>query len=159
MDERILKWLFDVKIAIAEIESYFENSEMDFFKYRENLMLKRAVERDLEIIGEAINRIITKDSNFESKITNAKSIIGLRNQVIHAYDNISDENALNNVFRIFQTLVYTELTCKQGARLVESCYQSGIMRVINHTSASCFRILRSSNLLFQVFQLGLLFRT
>jgi len=53
MDERILKWLFDVKIAITEIESYFENSEMDFFKYKENLMLKRAVERDLEIIGEA----------------------------------------------------------------------------------------------------------
>jgi uncharacterized protein with HEPN domain len=26
---------------------------MDFFKYRENLMLKRAVERNLEIIGEA----------------------------------------------------------------------------------------------------------
>jgi len=92
MDERILKWLFDVKIAIAEIDSYFENSEMDFFKYRENLMLKRAVERDLEIIGEAINRIIKKDSSFENKITNAKSIIGLRNQVIHAYDSISDEN-------------------------------------------------------------------
>jgi uncharacterized protein with HEPN domain len=45
-------------------------------------MLKRAVERDFEIIGEAINRIITRD---------AKAIIGLRNQVIHAYDNISDE--------------------------------------------------------------------
>jgi len=41
---------------------------------------------------EAINRIIKKDSNFESKITNAKSIIGLRNQVIHVYDSISDEN-------------------------------------------------------------------
>lgn len=92
MDERILKWLFDAKIAIMEIESYFESSEMDFFKYRENLMLKRAVERDLEIIGEAINRIIKKDSAFENKITNSKSIIGLRNQVIHAYDSISDEN-------------------------------------------------------------------
>jgi uncharacterized protein with HEPN domain len=65
---------------------------MDFFKYRENLMLKRAVERDLEIIGEAINRILKKDSSFENKITNAKLIIGLRNQVIHAYDSISDEN-------------------------------------------------------------------
>jgi len=41
MDERILKWLFDIKIAINEIESYFESSEMDFFKYRENLMLRR----------------------------------------------------------------------------------------------------------------------
>ena len=55
-------------------------------------MLKRAVERNLEIIGEAINRIITRDNLFTEKISNAKTIIGLRNQVIHAYDNISDEN-------------------------------------------------------------------
>jgi uncharacterized protein with HEPN domain len=55
-------------------------------------MLKRAFERNLEIIGEAMNRIITRDSSFENKITNSKSIIGLRNQVIHSYDNISDEN-------------------------------------------------------------------
>ena len=46
----------------------------------------------LEIIGEAMNRIITRDSSFEEKITNAKAIIGLRNHVIHAYDNVSDEN-------------------------------------------------------------------
>lgn len=92
MDERILKWLFDIKLAIEEIDSYFESSEMDFFAYKKNLMLKRAVERDLEIIGEAINRIIKRDPGFEDKITNAKAIIGLRNQVIHAYDNISDEN-------------------------------------------------------------------
>lgn len=55
-------------------------------------MLKRAVERDLEIIGEAINRIVKRDESFHDKISNAKAIISLRNQVIHAYDNISDEN-------------------------------------------------------------------
>lgn len=92
MDERILKWLFDIKMAIDEIEDFFKNEEKDFFKYRNNLMLKRAVERNLEIIGEATNRIITRDNSFNEKITNAKAIISLRNQVIHAYDNISDEN-------------------------------------------------------------------
>ena len=92
MDERILKWLYDIKIAIDEIDSYFETHDKDFFKYRSNLMLKRAVERDLEIIGEAINRIVKKDESFHDKITNARAIIGLRNQVIHAYDTISDEN-------------------------------------------------------------------
>lgn len=91
MDERILKWLFDIKMAIDEINSYFEKEEKDFFKYRQNLMLKRAVERDLEIIGEAINRIITRDKTFIDKISNAKAIIGLRNHVIHSYDTISDE--------------------------------------------------------------------
>lgn len=92
MDERILKWLYDIKIAIEEIESYFEDHEKDFTTYRKNLMLKRAIERDLEIIGEAMNRILNKDSSFQNKISNAKAIIGLRNQVIHGYDNISDEN-------------------------------------------------------------------
>lgn len=55
-------------------------------------MLKRAVERNLEIIGEAINRILSRDSHYEKIINDARAIIGLRNQVIHAYDSISDEN-------------------------------------------------------------------
>ena len=92
MDERILKWIYDIDFALNEIESYFEGKDKNFFDYKENTMLKRAVERDLEIIGEAINRILKRDPSFENKIKDAKAIIGLRNQVIHAYDNISDEN-------------------------------------------------------------------
>lgn len=92
MDKRILKWLYDVKIAIDEINTYFVGERMDFFEYKKNLMRKRAVERNLEIIGEAINRIIKSDNSYSSKITDALAIVGLRNQVIHAYDNISDEN-------------------------------------------------------------------
>ena len=92
MDDRILKWLFDIKIAIDEIDEYFKLYPRDFFEYRKNVMLKRAVERDLEIIGEAINRIIKRDDTYLEKISHAKAIIGLRNQVIHAYDNISDES-------------------------------------------------------------------
>jgi len=91
MDERILKWLFDIKISIEEIEGFFEGHEKDFFKYQSNTMLKRAVERNFEIIGEAVNRIIIRDSSFTVKISNSRAIIGLRNQVIHAYNNISDE--------------------------------------------------------------------
>ena len=90
MDERILKWLFDIKGAIDEIDSYFEKIPKDFNQYKLNLVLKRAVERDLEIIGEAVNRILKYDPKFQ--IQNSKGIIGLRNQIIHAYDNISDEN-------------------------------------------------------------------
>lgn len=88
MDEKILKWFYDIKIAIDEIDGFFMDGERDFFKYRENLMLKKAVERNLEIIGEALNRIIKRDKDFEEKITHAKSIIGLRNQIIHVYDGI-----------------------------------------------------------------------
>ena len=92
MDERILKWLYDIKMAIEEIDSFFIEEQKDFFIYRNNVMLKRAVERNLEIIGEALNRVTTRDNSFTDKISNAKAIIGLRNKVIHAYDNISDEN-------------------------------------------------------------------
>lgn len=91
MDERILKWFYDIKLSIDEIESFFENDSKEFLEYQKNIMLKRAIERNLEIIGEAVNRIIKKDSNFELKISNSKAIIGLRNQVIHSYDSISDE--------------------------------------------------------------------
>ena len=90
MNEKILKWLFDIKAAIEEIESFFEDYPKDFNLYKSNLILKRAIERDLEIIGEAVNRIIKTDNNFP--IENAKRIIGLRNQIIHAYDNVSDES-------------------------------------------------------------------
>ena len=92
MDERILKWIFDIQIAINEIDVFFTIYPKDFFEYKNNIVLKRATERELEIIGEAVNRIIKQDSSFENQITNAKSIIDLRNQVIHAYDSISDEN-------------------------------------------------------------------
>ena len=58
MDEKILKWLYDIRDAIIEIESYFNDFPMDFNQYKTNIILKRAVERDLEIIGEAVDRIL-----------------------------------------------------------------------------------------------------
>ena len=91
MEDKILKWLYDIETAINEIESYFINKKMDFFEYKKNLMRKRVAERNLEIIGEATNRIIKSDNSFTAKINDSNAIIGLRNQVIHAYDNISDE--------------------------------------------------------------------
>jgi len=44
----------------------------------------------LEIVGEAMNPILKEDPEFEIK--NATRIIGLRNQIIHGYDSVSDEN-------------------------------------------------------------------
>lgn len=50
---------------------------------------KRAVERNLEIIGEAMNRILKKEEHFPIK--DARKIISLRNRIIHGYDMVSDE--------------------------------------------------------------------
>lgn len=92
MDERILKWLYDIKLAVEEINSYFISEPKTFSNYKSNILLKRATERNFEIIGEAMNRIILRNPNFSELIKDSRAIIGLRNQIIHAYDNISDEN-------------------------------------------------------------------
>jgi uncharacterized protein with HEPN domain len=90
MTEKQLKLLYDIKMSIDDIESYFEKESRTFENYKRNSLLKRAIERNLEIIGEAINRILKEDPYFP--IDNARRIIGLRNQIIHGYDSVSDEN-------------------------------------------------------------------
>jgi len=90
MKEKVLKCLFDIRNAIAEIHAFFVDREKRFDDYSKDIILKRAIERNLEIIGEAISRIIKEEPNFP--IQNARRIIGLRNQIIHGYDSVSDEN-------------------------------------------------------------------
>jgi len=89
MDPEIKTWLFDVLQSIAEIESYFEGKPKRYDEYIVDIKTKRAVERDIEIIGEAVNRILKKDKDF--KIENAQRIIGARNRIAHGYDKISDD--------------------------------------------------------------------
>jgi uncharacterized protein with HEPN domain len=89
MDDKIKTWLFDILSATIEIESFFEEGQRKFEHYVKDIKTKRAVERNLEIIGEAMNRILEKDSNF--KLTNARKIVDTRNRIIHGYDSISDD--------------------------------------------------------------------
>ena len=86
----MLKCLYDIKFSIEEIDSFFSNRKMTFEIYSSDILLKRAIERELEIIGEAMNRILKEDTEFP--LENAHRIVGLRNQIIHGYDSISDEN-------------------------------------------------------------------
>ncbi len=90
MNERVLKCLYDIKLAIDEIDVYFVQSPKTYENYKSDLKLRRAIERNLEILGEAMNRILKEDPLFV--IENSKRIIGLRNQIIHGYDSVSDEN-------------------------------------------------------------------
>jgi len=89
MDEELKGWLYDILQAINEIESFFEDRPKQFETYLKDIRTKRAVERNLEIIGEAANRILKTEPNFP--LPNAKQIIGTRNRIIHGYDTISDE--------------------------------------------------------------------
>jgi len=88
MDNLQQKYLVDISVSIASIEEYL-GDKRDFFVYQNNKMLRRAVEREFEIIGEAMNKLdkIAPELSISSK----KLIIGLRNRVIHGYDKIDNE--------------------------------------------------------------------
>jgi uncharacterized protein with HEPN domain len=87
MADEIKKYLFDINEAIVSIESYL-GEKRDFNVYQQNKMLRRAVEREFEIIGEAMNKL--DDINPDLPVSSKKLIIGMRNRVIHGYDRIDD---------------------------------------------------------------------
>ena len=89
MDNEIKTWLYDILQSINEIESYYEDKPRKFEEYVSDIKTKRAIERNLEIIGEAVNRIIKKDKDFQ--LDHAEKIIGTRNRIIHGYDKVSDD--------------------------------------------------------------------
>ena len=87
MKDEIKKMLFDIKEAADSIFEYL-GKKRDFFVYNENKMLQRAVEREFEIIGEAMNNILKIDPDIPIK--NARRIIDSRNLVIHSYDKVDN---------------------------------------------------------------------
>ncbi len=101
MDLEIKKFLFDIKESIDSIEKYL-GDKRDFSVYIADKMLRRAVEREFEIIGEAMNRIEKLDSTLD--ISSKKQIINMRNRVIHGYDKIDNEIIWGTIVRHLPTL-------------------------------------------------------
>lgn len=89
MDDTIRTWLYDILSSINEIESYFIETPKMFKIYQNDIRTKRAVERNIEIIGEAMSRILKENS--EIKISNSRKIVDVRNRIIHGYDSVSDD--------------------------------------------------------------------
>jgi len=75
------KLIADIRLSIDEIERFCAGKQYDDFEV--DLLLQRAIEREMEIIGEALNRLIRID---EETIPEYRSIIGLRNIIAHGYD-------------------------------------------------------------------------
>jgi len=88
MELAIKKLLFDIHESIESIEKYLEDKR-DFKLYLSNKMMRRAVEREFEIIGEALGRIEKLDTTLN--ISGKRQIISMRNRVIHGYDKIDNE--------------------------------------------------------------------
>lgn len=113
MDRDVAKWLIDIRNSILEIEGFFTGKQMIFAEYQQNTLLRRGCERNLEIIGEAINRVLKHQADIE--ISNAKKIVQFRNIVIHSYDNLIDETVWAIIIRhlpVLKTEVEKILTDK-----------------------------------------------
>ena len=85
MTEQAKKYLSDILRAIELIEQ-FTNSTDNYSAYSNDLKTQSAVERQLGIIGEAVNKF---DKLFpEWTLENARKIVGFPNRLIHTYDAV-----------------------------------------------------------------------
>jgi len=88
MDLEIKTWLQDIYRSIEEIDSFLP-SERNFLDFQNDLKTKKAIERNIEIIGEALNRILKGKPNI--RITDSRKIVDTRNRIIHGYDSVTED--------------------------------------------------------------------
>ena len=81
------KYLFDIQRAIALIEAFVLDTAT-FAEYRADLKTRSAVERQLAIVGEAVNHLRRVEP--EAKLPNTKLMVDFRNRLIHSYDNVNE---------------------------------------------------------------------
>lgn len=89
MQPEIKTWLYDIRVNIEEIQTFVGEKNYSLQQYNQDVKTRKAVERNLEIIGEAVNRMLTLDHSFA--ITNARKIVDTRNRIIHGYERVSNE--------------------------------------------------------------------
>ncbi|MCB0759992.1 MAG: DUF86 domain-containing protein [Flavobacteriales bacterium] len=89
MQLRILKYLLDIESVITELEAIKIHAGNDFHVFSSQIVLQRAAERGLEIIGEAVRKLL--EISPDIGLSSAKKIIGLRNIIAHAYDSVEPE--------------------------------------------------------------------
>ncbi|HEX7584376.1 MAG TPA: HepT-like ribonuclease domain-containing protein [Prolixibacteraceae bacterium] len=87
--------LFDIKACLKDIEqsileiNEFLPAERNYFAFQNDLKTRKAIERNIEIIGEAMDRILKADPDFQ--ITDSRKIVDTRNRIIHGYDSVSTD--------------------------------------------------------------------
>lgn len=89
MQDKIKTWLYDIWVNIEEIQTFTGDRGYSLEVYKQDTKTKKAVERNLEIIGEAISRILTLNRSIA--ITDTRKIVDTRNRIIHGYEKVSQE--------------------------------------------------------------------
>ena len=85
----IRKYLFDISRACRRLGKFTAGRTLA--DYQSDEMLRSAVERQFEIIGEALNQALRQDPALRDTIADAGRIIAFRNQLIHGYADIADD--------------------------------------------------------------------
>lgn len=85
MEKQVNKLLSDILSCIARIEEFTKDIH-SFEEYQSNTLVQNAVERNVEIIGEAVNSMLKISP--EIAITSARKIVNTRNLLIHGYDSV-----------------------------------------------------------------------
>jgi len=80
--------LKDIEQSILEINDFMP-VERNYFAFQNDIKTRKAVERNIEIIGEAMDRILKADPDFQ--ITDSRKIVDTRNRIIHGYDSVSSD--------------------------------------------------------------------
>jgi uncharacterized protein with HEPN domain len=83
------KWLDDIARSCRFIDE--DTVGMSLYDYLKSRVVRQAVERNLEIIGEAAIRLRSVDPVTAREITDIHQIIGLRNRLAHGYDDEVDD--------------------------------------------------------------------
>lgn len=107
MPLEVSKLLLDMKNAAERISRFVAGKTFD--DYVNDDLLRSAVERQFEIIGEAMARLIKVDRTTAEKISDYRKIAGFRNALIHGYDSIDDSLSWSVVTNNLSTL-QNELT-------------------------------------------------
>ncbi len=88
MHHDVKVWLEDINNAIDEIFMFLPENR-NYYEFEKDIKTVKAVERNLEIIGEALNRILKVEPKIE--ITDSRKIVDTRNRIIHSYDRVTTD--------------------------------------------------------------------
>ncbi|TVR99815.1 MAG: DUF86 domain-containing protein [Rhodospirillales bacterium] len=88
-------WLWDVQEAANAIAEF--TAGMDAAAYAENRLVRAAVERQFEIIGEALNQLSRRAPKLAARIPDLPAIVAFRNILIHGYASVDDAIVWRNV--------------------------------------------------------------
>jgi uncharacterized protein with HEPN domain len=89
MNPKSPRWVEDITDSCANILAWTVGSNLS--DYQSNAMLRAAVERSFEIIGEALLRLERNDPDLAARITDYRRIIGFRNRLAHKYEDTDHE--------------------------------------------------------------------